>query len=103
MIKSQEVSQMTGNVEDRMTKLADNAAPQLQAMRDRVGQSLHTAKNATAEATAKVSETLKNAAVTTDDYVHENPWIAIGVAAGIAGAIGFIAGYASAPRKRFWQ
>ena len=47
---------------------------------------------------------LRAAALDADDYVHDNPWIAVGVVAGIAGAVGFLAGLVAAPKKRyFWQ
>lgn len=42
---------------------------------------------------AVVSKT-KQAAATTDEYVHENPWKTIGIAAGL----GFVLGLLMAPR-----
>ena len=36
-----------------------------------------------------------------DDYVRENPWVAIGVIAGVAASLGFLAGYLTAPQKSF--
>jgi len=31
--------------------------------------------------------------------VRENPWIAIGVIAGVAASLGFLAGYMAAPQR----
>jgi ElaB/YqjD/DUF883 family membrane-anchored ribosome-binding protein len=43
-----------------------------------------------AEAQATVVEKVKVAAKTTDDYVHDNPWNAVGVATAIGLAIGVL-------------
>ena len=45
-------------------------------------------------------DVLKNAASSADDYVRENPWMAIGVIAGVSAALGFLAGYLVAPQQR---
>jgi ElaB/YqjD/DUF883 family membrane-anchored ribosome-binding protein len=60
------------------------------------------AKSALSSSAESAADAFKNALVATDDFVHENPWIAVGVAAGIAGAVGFLAGIVSAPRSRFF-
>ena len=45
---------------------------------------------------------LRAAAIEVDDYVHDSPWIAIGIAATVAAALGYAAGVANArPRRRF--
>jgi ElaB/YqjD/DUF883 family membrane-anchored ribosome-binding protein len=46
-------------------------------------------------------DALKQAVNSADDYVRENPWVAIGVIAGVAASLGFLAGYMVAPRKSF--
>jgi ElaB/YqjD/DUF883 family membrane-anchored ribosome-binding protein len=53
----------------------------------------------------RVNDTIKSAKTamaTADDYVRENPWIAIGVIAGVAASLGFLAGYMAAP-QRSWM
>ena len=45
-----------------------------------------------AEADAIVRERAKQAARYTDEYVHENPWRAVGVAAGIGLLLGLVLG-----------
>lgn len=39
-----------------------------------------------------LEEVIKEKAKKTDEYVHENPWKSIGIAAGVGVAIGFILG-----------
>ena len=40
--------------------------------------------------------------VAVDDYVHDNPWAAVGIAAAVAAAVGFAAGAASTQRKKLF-
>ncbi len=78
--------------------------PEVQSLRDRVHQTASSAKSAMSEAGEGVVDAIKTAMVSTDDFVRENPWIAVGVVAGIAGAVGFLAGLVAAPKKRyFWN
>jgi ElaB/YqjD/DUF883 family membrane-anchored ribosome-binding protein len=72
------------------------------AARDRVNDALASAKNTFNEISDNATQTIKKAAASADGYVRDNPWIAIGVAAGVAAALGFLAGQLSAPRKRFF-
>jgi ElaB/YqjD/DUF883 family membrane-anchored ribosome-binding protein len=66
-------------------------------------QVVSNTKSAFSAATQSTADAVKNALVSADDFVHENPWIAIGVVAGVAGAVGFLAGLATAPKSRFWR
>jgi ElaB/YqjD/DUF883 family membrane-anchored ribosome-binding protein len=101
MNKSHELRQLTENVEDLLGKVADDQSPQLQELRTRVSQTLQSAKNAISRADTIALDALKNAASSADDYVRENPWVAIGVIAGVSASLGFLAGYMAAPRRSF--
>src|SRR5580692_3279482 len=101
MDKSQELQQLTGHVEGLMSKVANDQSPQLQALRSRVTDTIESAKSALAKADSAALDAIKNAANSADDYVRENPWIAIGVIAGVAASLGFLAGYMAAPQKSF--
>jgi ElaB/YqjD/DUF883 family membrane-anchored ribosome-binding protein len=83
---------------------AQAETPDVGARGDRLGQAVSSAKSAISEAGEGAADAIKNALVSADDYVRENPWIAVGVVAGIAGAVGFLAGLVAAPKKRyFWN
>jgi ElaB/YqjD/DUF883 family membrane-anchored ribosome-binding protein len=101
MNKSQELQQLTDHVEDLLGKVADDQSPRLQELRTRVNQTIQSAKTAISRADTVALDALKNAASSADDYVRENPWVAIGVIAGAAASLGFLAGYMTAPRKTF--
>jgi ElaB/YqjD/DUF883 family membrane-anchored ribosome-binding protein len=103
MSDSAELRDLTSQVEDLLGKLGSIQTPEVQALRDRVNRALASAKSAMSAAGESSVDAVKNALVSADDYVHENPWIAVGVVAGIAGAVGFLAGVATAPKSRFWR
>jgi ElaB/YqjD/DUF883 family membrane-anchored ribosome-binding protein len=83
---------LTGTLETVVSEAGDKAARQAKQLRGSVNKTLRTAKNTVAELSATTAETLKSAATSADDYVHENPWTAIGVTACIAAAVGYLAG-----------
>jgi ElaB/YqjD/DUF883 family membrane-anchored ribosome-binding protein len=80
----------------------DNSA-QLHDLTGQAEAAASKTKSALSAATESTADAVKNALVSADDFVHENPWIAVGVVAGVAGAVGFLAGLATAPKSRFWR
>jgi ElaB/YqjD/DUF883 family membrane-anchored ribosome-binding protein len=98
-LKSQELQQLTENVEGLLGKVADDQSPHLQELRTRANQTIRSAKSAISRADTVALDALKNAASSADDYVRENPWVAVGVIAGVAASLGFLAGYMAAPRR----
>lgn len=97
MNKTQELQQLTGNVEGLMSKVANDQSPQVQDLRNRVTDTIESAKSAVTDSAAM--DTFRNVASSADDYIRENPWIAIGVIAGVAASLGFLAGYMTAPQR----
>lgn len=71
---------------------ANQGGEALATVRARAEQSLAAAKAKMADAQAEVVARTRAAAKVTDVYVHENPWQAIGVAAGVGLMIGFLMG-----------
>ena len=102
MNKSQELQQLTGKMEGLMSKAADDQSPQLQELRTRVTDTIESARTAIAKADSATVDALRSAVSSADDYVRDNPWIAIGVIAGVAASLGFLAGYMAAP-QRSWM
>ena len=69
---------------------ASQAGEKIGVARERIQDSLHEAKVKLAEAEAVLRDQAKQAARYTDEYVHENPWRAIGIAAGIGLLLGLL-------------
>jgi ElaB/YqjD/DUF883 family membrane-anchored ribosome-binding protein len=84
MDKSQELQQLGGHANE---------------LRTRVSDTLDSAKSAIAKADSAALHAIRNVASSADDYVRENPWVAIGVIAGVAASVGFLAGYMAAPQR----
>ena len=61
-------------------------------LRNKAEVPLAVAKAKMAEAQETIVEKGKAAAKVTDEYVHENPWHAIGVAAGVGLVVGLLVG-----------
>lgn len=71
---------------------ANQSGEALTAWRNKAGDSLAAAKTKLAHAQTAVVEKSKAAAKTTDHYVHDNPWKAVGIAAGVGLVIGLLIG-----------
>jgi ElaB/YqjD/DUF883 family membrane-anchored ribosome-binding protein len=78
------------DAEDLLRATANQAGEKIGVARERIQESLQQAKVKLAEVQAIVTERSKQAAQYTDDYVRENPWRAIGVAAGIGLLLGIL-------------
>jgi ElaB/YqjD/DUF883 family membrane-anchored ribosome-binding protein len=61
------------------------------------------AKDLMSSAKAQANEAIKNYAVSVDDYVHDSPWIALGMAVAAAGVVGFLAGSLAGSNRRIWS
>ncbi|HYH42500.1 MAG TPA: DUF883 family protein [Burkholderiales bacterium] len=86
----QDMKVVISDAEDLLRATANQAGEKIAVARERIQDSLHQAKVKLAEAEALVTERAKQAARYTDEYVHENPWRAIGVAAGIGLLLGLL-------------
>lgn len=78
------------DAEELIKATATQTGEKISEARARAESSLRAAKHRLAEAQAVVVGRAKAAAKATDDYVHENPWKAVGVAAGIGFLLGII-------------
>ena len=80
------------DAEALMKASADSGGEKVAELRSRAAQSISAMKERLGDVEHKMVERTKAAAKATDDYVHENPWSSIGVAAGVGLAIGFLLG-----------
>ena len=87
---NREVQNLIADVEDLVSRVGEAADPEIARVRAKVESALSTAKQAIADGAEQVRRQAKNAAAAGDDYVHEQPWQAIGIAALAGLAIGFL-------------
>ena len=71
---------------------AGDAGAGVAELRSKVQATLSNAKSGLIEAQAAVVDKAKAAAKVTDEYVHENPWKSISIAAGAGLLIGLLLG-----------
>jgi len=67
----------------------------LQKLTDQIEEGVLKERYSWAQIQDAVVTRTRNAAETTDQYVHENPWKVVGIAAGL----GFVLGLLMAPRS----
>ena len=80
------------DAEDMLHATADQAGDKIASMRARIQERLKGARVRLAEAAANLIAKTRAAARATDAYVHESPWTAVGIAAGVGLVLGVILG-----------
>lgn len=88
----QDFKVVVSDAEELLRATASQAGEKVAAAREKVQESLHRAKVKLAEAEEILIDKGKQAARVTDEYVHDNPWKAVGIAAGIGFVIGLLMG-----------
>ena len=83
---------LVADAESLLKATAGHSGEAVAAMRAKVGESLAVAKVKLTEAEQLALEKAKAAAAATDEYVHEHPWHAVGIAAGVGLVIGLLIG-----------
>jgi ElaB/YqjD/DUF883 family membrane-anchored ribosome-binding protein len=80
------------DIDSLMTSTGKEATGEAKALRERIRDRLDGAKDKLLDAQHEAVKRAKDAAVATDDYVHANPWQAIGAAAAVGLALGVLIG-----------
>lgn len=88
----QDLQIVIGDAEELLRATASQAGEKAAAAREKIQDSLHRAKVKLAEAEDVMIDQAKQAARVTDEYVHDHPWKAVGMAAGIGLIIGLLIG-----------
>ena len=89
---AQDLKIVISDAEDLLRATASQAGEKVSAAREKIEESLRRAKLKLADVEDVIVDTGKQAARATDEYVHDNPWRAVGIAAGIGFVIGLLIG-----------
>ena len=81
---------VVADAEELLRATASQAGEKVVVARERIQASLASAKVKLSEAERAVLEQTKKAAKATDEYVHEHPWNAVAIAAGIGLILGLL-------------
>ena len=80
------------DTEELLRATAGSAGDKVGELRERIGLRLRDAKERFIDLEVAVVDKTKAAARATDDFVHEEPWKAVGVAAALGLALGVLIG-----------
>jgi len=83
---------VVADAEELLRATAGQAGEKVAEIRGRAQEHLASAKAKLADAEAVVIARAKEAGRAADDYVHENPWSSVGIAAGVGFLIGLLVG-----------
>lgn len=83
---------VVADAEELLRATAGQAGDKVAEVRSRIQDHLATAKVSLAEAQSAMVDRAKAVGRATDDYVHDNPWRSVGVAAGFGLIIGLLIG-----------
>ncbi len=83
---------VVADAEEILRATAGQAGEKMADLRAKLQDHLSSARHSLAEAQAAVVERSKQVARVTDDYVQDNPWRSVGIAAGIGLLVGLLIG-----------
>lgn len=85
-----DLKMVISDAEELLLATAAQAGEKASAARARITESLKVAKEKLAIAEDIALDKAKAAARATDDYVHENPWAAVGIGAALGLVVGML-------------
>ena len=83
-------NKVVSDTEELLRSLASVGGEKAAAARESVEENLATAKKRLRDLQGSAVERATDAARATDDYVHENPWQVIAIAAGVGVLVGLV-------------
>jgi ElaB/YqjD/DUF883 family membrane-anchored ribosome-binding protein len=87
-----DIRAVIADAEDMLLATADQSGDKIAVLRSRIQARLKDARARLVAAEEVLVERTRAAARATDDYVHDNPWQAVGIGAGVGFLVGFILG-----------
>jgi len=79
------------DAEDLMQATASQGGEKMAEMRARIQRTIAEIRPRLAGAEAALEIKVREAAASTDDFVHQRPWTAVGIAAGVGLLVGILA------------
>jgi ElaB/YqjD/DUF883 family membrane-anchored ribosome-binding protein len=89
-VASAEVKNLIADVEDLLARIADLKDADVSRVRNKVLQAVGNAKETLAESADNLRRQAREAVTATDDFVHDSPWQAVGIAALVGALVGIL-------------
>jgi ElaB/YqjD/DUF883 family membrane-anchored ribosome-binding protein len=83
---------VVADADELLRATAGQAGDKVAELRHKLQDNLAHARASLADAQAAAIEKAKAVGRATDDYVHENPWKSVGIAAGVGFVVGLLIG-----------
>jgi ElaB/YqjD/DUF883 family membrane-anchored ribosome-binding protein len=90
-VASAEIKSLIADVEELVTRIADLKDADVARVRNKVLRAVGNAKESLAESADDLRRQAQRVATTADDYVHDNPWQAVGIATLVGAVVGILA------------
>ena len=90
-VASAEIKSLIADVEDLVARISDLKDDDVARVRNKVLRAVDTAKASLAESADSMRRQAQRVVTTADDYVHDNPWQAVGLAALVGAVVGILA------------
>jgi ElaB/YqjD/DUF883 family membrane-anchored ribosome-binding protein len=90
-VASGEIKNLIADVEDLMARISDLKDADVVRVRSKVLRAVDAAKASLADGADSIKRQAQQVASTADDYVHDSPWQAIGIAALVGAVVGILA------------
>ena len=85
-----DLKNLVADAEELLKATASQAGEKVAEARQKIEQSLIEGKKALADAEKTLRQKSKECAELADDYVRDNPWSAVGIAAGVGLVLGLL-------------
>lgn len=86
----QDLRGVVADAEELLRATAGQTGEKISAVRERIQENLAATKERLAATEKAVLDTAIQAGKAADEYVHENPWGAVGIAAGVGLVLGML-------------
>jgi ElaB/YqjD/DUF883 family membrane-anchored ribosome-binding protein len=90
-VASGEIKNLIADVEDLMARISDLKDADVVRVRSKVLRAVDAAKASLTDGADTIKRQAQQVANTADDYVHDSPWQAIGIAALVGAVVGILA------------
>ncbi len=90
-VATAEIQNLIADVEDLVARIADLKDADIVRVRSKVLRAVGTAKESLVESAENLRRQAQRAATTADDFVHDSPWQAVGIAALVGAVVGILA------------
>jgi ElaB/YqjD/DUF883 family membrane-anchored ribosome-binding protein len=88
---SAEIKSLIADVEDLVARIADLKDADVARVRNKVLRAVDAAKESLTDSADTLRRQAQSAATTADDFVHDSPWQAVGIAALVGAVVGILA------------